>query len=205
MLPFIETRSGVSFWPLDPKVSDIRIEDIAHALSNQCRFSGHTREHYSVAEHCVRVSELLEAWDCSREIQLWGLLHDASEAYLVDIPAPLKGQPAFAPYLEAERRLMLAICERFDLPLDEPAWVRAADGVLLATEARDLMAFRPEHWSKLTHASLKESIVPWNHEAARSYFLMRFRALTTGDTLPSLSYEDETGETVTLRPTGDER
>jgi hypothetical protein len=70
----ITTFSDVRFWPLLPNPDDIRIEDIAHALSNQCRFAGHAREFYSVAEHCVRVSQL-----CRPEEALWGLLHDASE------------------------------------------------------------------------------------------------------------------------------
>lgn len=185
MLPLIETRSGKGFYPLEPRIQDIDIEDIAHALSNQCRFSGHTRVHYSVAEHCVRVSELLEEWGCSREVQLWGLLHDASEAYLVDIPAPLKYQPEFAAYREAEARLMYAVCERFGLALVEPIEVRAADGVMLATEARDLMAYAP-HWSKLEHAPLEDVIRPWSHERARKAFLTRFDALIeTRDTVPA--------------------
>lgn len=182
MISRIETRSGVGFFPLAPTVKDVRIEDIAHALSHQCRFSGHTREHYSVAEHSVRVSELLEEWRFDVTSQLWGLLHDASEAYLVDLPSPLKVTPAFASYRLAEDRLMRAIAARFDLPWPEPQEVRAADGVLLATEARDLMAYVPEHWEKLAHSPLPEPIVAWSHETAKSNFLARFRALTDHDT-----------------------
>jgi 5'-deoxynucleotidase YfbR-like HD superfamily hydrolase len=202
MLPRIETRSGIGFWPLSPHVEDIHIGDIAHALSNQCRFSGHTREFYSVAEHCVRVSELLEEWGWDRGVQLWGLLHDASEAYLVDVPSPLKCADGFALYRASEEQLMSAIAIRFEIPLSEPAEVCAADGVMLATEARDLMAYRPEHWQKLTHEPLAETIVPWTHETARHNFLSRFRHLTMRDTEPSPSYEDEGPKT--LRPTGDE-
>ena len=189
MLPLIETRSGIGFWPLEPRAVDINIDDIAHALSQQCRFSGHTREHYSVAEHCVRVADVLEDWGCSTEVQLWGLLHDASEAYLVDIPSPLKCLPEFAPYREAEARLMAAVCERFGLPIVEPVEVRAADGVLLATEARDLMAFAPEHWTKLTHAPLDERIVPWGSQQARRAFRLRFDSLmcARGQTDPAPS------------------
>ena len=63
----ITTYSGNLFWPLLPNPADVRIEDIAHALSNQCRFAGHSHTFYSVAEHCVRVSQL-----CRREDALWG-------------------------------------------------------------------------------------------------------------------------------------
>jgi hypothetical protein len=79
----ITTFSGVLFRPLLPNPDDIRIADIAHALSQQYRFAGHTRTFYSVAEHSVRVSLL-----CRPDDALWGLLHDASEAFLTDVPAP---------------------------------------------------------------------------------------------------------------------
>lgn len=177
MEPFIETRSGQRFEPLEPRVEAIHIADIAHALANQCRFSGHTRKHYSVAEHSVRVSQLVQAWGESRDVQRWALLHDASEAYLVDLPAPLKRQPEFASYRATEARVMAAVCERFKLPAEEPEAVRRADGVLLATEARDLMPFRPEHWSKLAHSPLTARIEPWSHDYAKARFLLRFEEL----------------------------
>jgi len=106
----ITTFSGISFWPLLPNPDDIRIDDIAHALAHQCRFAGHTRLFYSVAEHSVRVSQL-----CRPEDALWGLLHDASEAYLSDVPAPLKELPEFEPYRAAERNLQGAVAQRFGL------------------------------------------------------------------------------------------
>ncbi len=175
----IETWTGKHFAPLAPVVADICIEDIAHALSNQCRFSGHTRVHYSVAEHSVRVSEFLERFGGSRQVQLWGLLHDASEAYLVDLPTPLKDDPSIGePYKAAEHRLMLAVCERFGLPADEPPSVTYADRTMLATEARDLLPFTPSYWAKLTHKPLAEVVVPWEPGVARIRFLDRFKELT---------------------------
>lgn len=179
MTPFIELRSGGRFHPLEPVIADISIDDIAHALSHQCRFSGHTREHYSVAEHCVRVSELLEEWGYGETVQLWGLLHDASEAYLVDLPQPLKADPRLGvPYREAEDRVMRAVCFRFGLPLQEPMAVRQADQVLLATEARDLMPYRPEHWAKLTQEPLEKEIVPWAHDVAKRNFIAAYLRLS---------------------------
>ncbi len=175
---FIETHSGRRFRPLEPDAGSIVIEDIAHALSQQCRFSGHTVVPYSVAEHSVRVAELLETWAAPKQVQLWGLLHDASEAYLVDIPMPLKHTDAFAAYRVAERALMLAVCERFGLPADEPGRVRRADAILLATEARDLMPFRPEHWSGLVEQPLNETIKPWHPLTAKRAFLSAFEELT---------------------------
>ena len=116
------TTFGIRFWPLLPNPADIRIEDIAHALSNQCRFGGHAREFYSVAEHCVRVSQ-----NCRPEDALWGLLHDASEAYLSDVPAPLKELPQFEAYRAAERSLQGTIAVRFGLSTEQPRSVTEAD------------------------------------------------------------------------------
>lgn len=174
---FIETSSGRRFQPLNPIIADIYPCDIAHHLSNQCRFSGAADPFYSVAEHCVRVSELLQVWGEDTSVQLWGLLHDASEAYLVDIPTPLKELEEFAAYRTAEERLMKAVCYRFGLALRMPAVVRRADQTLLATEARDLMPFRPEHWSKLEQRPLPERIVPWSSETAERNFLALYGRL----------------------------
>ncbi len=171
---FIETHSGVAFRPLSPAAEDIQINDIAHALSNQCRFSGHTHTFYSVAEHCVRVSQLLEEWGESPSTILWGILHDASEAYLVDIPTPLKRERLFDAYRVAESCLMRTICDRYGLARKQPAIVHKADAVLLATEARDLMPFKPEHWGALTEEPLERKIAPWSSAEAERSFLIRF-------------------------------
>ena len=130
----ITTYSGIRFWPLLPNPADIRIEDIAHAISNQCRFAGHSREFYSVAEHSVRVSQ-----HCRPEDALWGLLHDASETFLTDVPAPLKELPQFEAYRAAERRLQRAISTRFGLAPEQPESVGDADRSILRVEIRDLL------------------------------------------------------------------
>lgn len=177
----IETYGGYTFSPLEPVFADIQITDIAHALANQCRFSGHTRFRYSVAEHCVRVSELIEWWGHLPTVQLWGLLHDASEAYLIDLPSPIKkaaDSEIGAAYRKIEARLMVAICRRFSLPEQEPLAVRQADEVLLATEVRDLMHGDRPYWGKLTGRPLGERIRPWSGEVAEAEYLRRYRALT---------------------------
>lgn len=171
---FITTATGRKFSPLKPRAADVFLYDIAHALSHQCRFSGHTREHYSVAEHSVRVSELLERWGESPEIQLWGLLHDASEAYLVDLPSPLKQGPFGEQYRNAERRVMEAICERWLLSPEEPEVVRRADLVMLATEIRDLMPPDMDPWSELPNDPDEQKIEPLACPRARAAFVNRF-------------------------------
>lgn len=169
---WIQTHSGVQFWPLDPRVSEINIEDIAHALSLQCRFGGHCNTFYSVAEHSVRVSYAVPPIDA-----LWGLLHDAAEAYLVDLPRPIKRFSEMgALYREIEGRLMACVCLRFGLCLIEPQSVKQADVALLMTEKCDLMAMEPKPWED-TAEPLAERIEPLSWEWAKLAFLERFARL----------------------------
>lgn len=165
---YIQTYSGRKFWPLDPDPAAITLEDIAHALSNQCRFTGHSRSFYSVAEHSVRV-----AWEVPRTHARWGLLHDAAEAYLTDLSRPIKHLDAMEPYREAESRVMAAVCTRFGLDPVEPPAVKAADNRLLATEVRDLMIPDPDVWGKWLFEidPLPLRIDPWPPSVARREFL----------------------------------
>lgn len=169
---WIEVYSGTKFYPLDPKPEEILIEDIAHSLSNMCRFAGHCRVFYSVAEHSVRTS-----WAVPTEHALWALLHDASEAYLVDIPRPLKHYSNLGEiYRQIEQPLQQMIYERFGLSGPEPSSVKTADNLLLSTEHRDLINSQ-QIWSGLPEP-MASKIVPWSSEQARMEFLMRFSQLT---------------------------
>ena len=169
---FIGTFSGLRFWPLLPNPDDILIADIAHALAHQCRFGGHASKFYSVAEHSVHVSKL-----CRPEDALWGLLHDASEAYLVDLPRPLKQLPEFAAYREAERRLQRAVAVRFGLPPDQPASVTEADDTMLWTEAHSLLDSAAVEVVRDTRPPF-EITDPLLPVEAERLFLSRFKELT---------------------------
>jgi hypothetical protein len=137
--PFLVTLySGRQIDPFAMTVDDILIEDVAHSLSNQCRWGGHCIEFYPVAQHSVHVAELILEVSTFMPA-LWGLLHDASEAYLLDLIRPLKRRPEFAYYRQLEAQVMAVICQKFGLPLEEPSLVTAADNIMLAIEARDLM------------------------------------------------------------------
>lgn len=182
---WIQTFTGRQFWPLDPRLEEIDIEDIAHALAHQCRFTGHCREFYSVAEHSVRVADyvelrMLEEWHTYpqvREAAFCALLHDASEAYLIDLARPVKR--CVVGYAEAEDRVMAVIAQRFDL-VDRFHWLtKEADDVLLVTEKRDLMGPPPAPWN-IGREPLAEHIEPWSSEQAKDQFLRKFRALSTG-------------------------
>lgn len=168
---WIQTFSGKRFTPTNPNYESIVIQDIAHALSMQCRFSGHVKKFYSVAQHSVLVSYLCDSKDA-----LWGLLHDATEAYLVDIPRPLKRSGKFDAYLEFEKNMQTAICTRFGLIDLEPLSVKMADKIMLATEARDLMCPLRSDWICLIEP-LPMKIEPMMPEDAESLFLERFYTL----------------------------
>lgn len=165
---WIQTYSGRRFCPTNPNPDAIVIQDIAHALSMQCRFSGHTSEFYSVAQHSVGVSYL-----CDEQDALWGLLHDASEAYLVDIPNPLKRSGQFDPYLKFEKQMMYAVCERFGLSEKEPLSVRRADKMMLQIEANKLMFPLREDWMHSKVDSMFK-IDPISSKEAKKLFLIRF-------------------------------
>jgi len=165
----ISTYSGKWFYPLDPKPEDIDPIDICHALSNQCRFTGHTRSFYSVAEHSCRVHDIL-----SPENRKWGLLHDATEAYLVDLPRPLKAMEELNIFSEVEDKIMKAICEKFNLNSKMPREVKAADNILLYTEIRDLMMFQPSYNGFQT---LDQTIFPWSPAMAKLEMEYRMKML----------------------------
>ena len=168
---WITTYSGGRFHVLDPRAREVRIEDIAHALSLQCRFTGHVNKFYSVAQHSVLVSR-----HCPPEHALWGLLHDASEAYIGDMSAPLKHTPEMSRYRTTEKRILAVITERVRLAAAEPPAVKEADRRMLLTEARDLGIDVTGWYTE--HAPFDDRIVPWVPELAEKCFLSRYVELT---------------------------
>ena len=146
--PYLQTVSGRWVNPFDPDPAQLDAGDIARALANQCRFGGHSRVFYSVAQHCVIVSRVVEERGGDVEDVFAALMHDAGEAYLGDMPHPLKHRSALgAAFRDAEARLEEAIRDRFKIKPDVPE-VKRVDRALLATERR---AFSAEawHWPEL--------------------------------------------------------
>lgn len=172
---WIQTYQGSQMYPLDPRAVEIDIQDIAHALSNLCRFNGHVKKFYSVAEHSCHVSDLFD----SGYLRLMGLLHDASEAYLCDMPRPIKRSEGFATrYLEAEEKLMHVIAAKFDIQWPMPTSIINADNRLLGTEAAQLMAPLHPEWSDLFEPVAGLALPCWTPEEAREQFLARYFTLT---------------------------
>jgi hypothetical protein len=136
---FLETYTGGGFQPFDPDPADVRLADIAGGLAHTCRFGGHCRRFYSVAQHSLHVAS--ELADHGPRLELLGLLHDAGEAYLGDVPRPVKAE--FESFERAEERVLESVWAAVgvEAPTTEE-WevVMAADDRLLAYEADELLA-----------------------------------------------------------------
>ena len=101
---FITTYTGVHFFPTRPDPDGVRIVDVAHALSLLCRGNGHVKTFFSVGQHCLHCAREALARNHSRRVALACLLHDASEAYLSDVPLRRAADPGRAAAGQADRR-----------------------------------------------------------------------------------------------------
>jgi hypothetical protein len=170
----IGTSSGRRIRPFDPNPNDIDINDIAHALSHICRFNGHISQFYSVAQHCVHVSE-----NVPPEFALAGLLHDASEAYLCDIPSPLKKSPEFNFYRFIEANMENVINALFGIDWPMPKEVKEWDKNLVVAEALALFK-NPPAWAVEAMESRPFDFKIercWDPNEAKYKFLYRFAEL----------------------------
>ena len=175
--PYLQTVSGRWVNPFDPDPDQLDAGDIARALANQCRFGGHSRVFYSVAQHSVIVSQLVEQRGGDVEDVFAALMHDATEAYLGDMPHPLKHRsPLGAAFKAAEEHLEQAIRERFSIKAEVPE-IKRADRALLATERR---AFSAEdwHWPELDGVEpLELELVAMSPDEAAAAFARRYAEL----------------------------
>lgn len=175
---WIQTASGKRLDYLRPDPAAIEFADIAGGLSKLGRFANQTTKFYSVAEHSWRVANLVRERGGSQADELVALLHDAPEAYAVDLPRPLK--ILWPDYRLIEERLWQAITTKLlGRPLAElPALVKYCDELALATEARDLFPGGAlDGWTNSLPAPDAISIVPLSMEQARAVFEKRYTTL----------------------------
>ena len=164
-------QSGEFYSFTSPEKNKFTVEDIAEALSNICRFGGHVSNHYSVAQHAVNVS-----YDIEPEYALDGLLHDGVEAFLCDIPTPLKA--LLKDYQALEEKHEKELFKRFGLQYPMVDAVKRADKRAFCTEVRDMKP-KNAHWDSYCGITTYDyKIIPWSHEKAKRKFLERYYEIT---------------------------
>lgn len=182
---WMQTYTGNRFFPLDPRPDDFNLLDIAHSLSMQCRYNGHVTNFYSVAEHSVLVSQVIEQETENRGLALWGLLHDASETYIGDMVRPLK--LSLSEFSMIENKILWAMGEAFNLQLAGqvgsetacpiPEEVAAVDTRILVDEKNTLMAATLHRWDVQGIMPTGAVIQMWSPENAEKAFIQRFEEL----------------------------
>lgn len=173
--PDILTNTGryFDFTRLEASAQAATPEEIAHALAHTCRYGGHTRVFYSVAEHSVRMARMFPEHP---ELRWAALFHDAAEAYVLDMPRPIKD--LLPDYRALEQRVEAALLPRFGVPLPLDPRIKLADRVLLATEQRDLLPPHDDPWYLCAGIlPLPEPIVPWAPARARGLWMQTYADL----------------------------
>lgn len=179
---FLQTKTGQQFFPKEGVISAIELEDIAHALSHICRYNGHCRKFYSVAEHSVLVSRIIrQMWPDDVEAIWAGLLHDATEAYVGDVTTPLK--VTMPKFIELEHKIESEIAKEFGIKWDKRTVerVKIADMRALSTEARKLFP-DVSKWNAIHDfepaPELLDSRFPVPPATAKLAFIREFRRIS---------------------------
>lgn len=178
---WILTFTGRKMYPTNPTVSakdSIHIVDIAHALSNICRFTGHTRFFYSVAQHSVHVAARIFEKTGDNIFALAGLLHDASEAYLCDLARPVKNSDGLYFYRRCEKILQSLIFDKYGIrPHGEIVEIiKEADENMLGVEAYFLMPKHPEFEQTNQKPAEMEKFLTFTPDKAKTLFMNAFFA-----------------------------
>lgn len=173
---WIQTYVGIRFHPLDPRQQDICHEDIAHALSLLCRYNGHGSKFYSVAEHCSILAHHVWLNTRNKRLAFAALMHDAAEAYIGDLPRPLKYM--LPQYQEVERKIEAVIFETYDIHPNELEYVKTLDRRMLIDE-RSVLFPRPLEWEAvkdLEPLGVAERIYGFDSNFAEQRFLHLYQS-----------------------------
>ena len=186
--PWLQTVTGRA-WCADAHQSyEYDVEEIAHALSNICRYSGHCREFYSVAQHSVVVMRILRERlaypKANKRLLQAALLHDASEAFCLDVPSPIKRMEMMSQYKAWEHAVGTSIMVYFGLEFEyKNPLIKWADLSALATEKRDIMGNSPHDrmWLETVDGTLPPaavwSIKPLSPKQAKRLFMRTWESI----------------------------
>ena len=192
---WIQTATGIKFNLINPAPGSIVLEDIAAALGKICRYNGHTFAFYSVAEHSVLMARQLREEGHEPMVQFWALMHDAVEAYVCDMPSPVKTclnelsqeyLGGYGTYKQLYQELEVRLCIEFGLVVDDQteATVRLADLRMLATERQQVVPVMIEDISDVEWG-IPEGIEPypdlylecWNPSFAENRFEREYKKI----------------------------
>lgn len=176
----ITTFSGRRMDPCNPRPEDFCVIDIAHALSLKCRFNGHCRFFYSVAQHSVLCAQVARRSGADAR---WALMHDAAEAYLCDVPRPVKSQ--LVGFDAIEQRLLTVLADWLDIPEPSPLprAVELIDNQILSVEWPALMCGDSAVELPVLPVSSPLHdvvVVPWSLEEGKRRFIWMFNSLFGG-------------------------
>jgi hypothetical protein len=174
---WIQLFNGGFFYFDNPTPEMINILDIANALANCCRYTGHVAKFYSVAEHSVHMSYCVTG-PYEKEMRMWALMHDATEAYIGDMNWPLKQKPYMRPYNKLEKKIMKIIAEKFELHEGFcPDIIKELDRCICQDEREALLPPSDKSWGINPEDKLNIKIECWQPHYARQQFLDRFKEL----------------------------
>ena len=171
----ITTYTGHKFDPINPQMEVLDIRDIAHALSLTCRGNGHVKRFYSVGQHCIMCAREAMARGYSKRVVLGCLLHDASEAYMSDVPRPFKEM--LPEYVNLEEKLIDLIYTKFigsTLTEEEMALVREVDDAVLYYDMLELFGVI---WGEKTELEIKPDYTVQPFEEVEKIYLQIFQQL----------------------------
>jgi len=179
---WMDTFTGKKFYPFSPKSEDVSIVDMARALSNLCRFNGHVKHFYSVAQHCIVGADWIFDQTKSHKLAMAFLLHDAAEAYVGDMIRPIKHSGHFDYFKNIENEIMRAIHDYANLEVtthEEDATIKHFDNLMLFEEAFNLMASKTSTWG-----------TQYKHEQPEGHVEARSLAETNREVMAAMYVDD---------------